>query len=176
MRQLVHNPDLYSGPDFWYCIPGRYMSCYWLSSDIGSSGGVAQIYGALPRLASDSAFLVTEVTFPDVTILSATMELRARYASQPSRAVIFYLVGLYDPDAGAWAWGPVQFSPTTSYQVFTFSVSGVSPGASYWLVVGVYVALAPLGGVEDFRLDSAYLYVETGEYSFSGNVLGLLDR
>lgn len=101
--QLVENPDLYSGPDYWYCSPGAYLSCYWLPSDLRASGGVGQVYGRVPASTSDYAFLVQEVAMPPSAIASINLTLTHRLARRPPLSSTYYVVGLWDPAAGTWA-------------------------------------------------------------------------
>ncbi len=175
--QLVSNPDFYSSPDYWYCSPGQSLSCYWIPSDTGASGGVAVIYGTLSAGESDSAFIYQPVTMPNASIASITMAVRARIASQPILVNwIVYVMGLYDPDTQQYV-AYQTFTPTITYQTFTLSInpSSVTPGKQYLVVVGVAVDMSSivLINTEDFRIDSVTLTVSTETATFSGNVLGL---
>jgi len=176
--QLVKNPDLYSGPDFWYCSPGTYLSCYWLPSDSGASGGVGQIYGRVPASSADYASLIQEVAMPPSAITSLTLSLTHRLARRPPASATYYVVGLWDPEAGTWAWvhyAPI--APSATYSAVSLSIppGSVEAGETYYLAIGIYVSTWLIPGVLDYRVDSAYLYVETAEYTFSGAALAVND-
>ena len=172
--QLVDNPDFYSSPDGWYCSPGAYLSCYWLPSDAGASGGVGQIYGGVPARTTDYAFLVQEVAMPLSAILSINVTLTHRLARRPPLSATYYVVGLWDPQANDWAWLYYEaIAPSAAYSTVTLQVpaDSVSPGRSYYLAIGLYVSTRLLPGTADYRVDGAYLHVLTEDYTFSGSAL-----
>jgi len=170
--QLVKNPQFYSSPDYWYCSPGSYLSCYWLASDTGAVGGVASISGTIPSLSYDSALIYQEVSVPNAPIESAYIYVTIRYAAD-SVYLTYWFAGIYDPATGN-IYGSYSSDTPTSYTTYLVNLTGyVQPGKTYYIIVGVW-GLALLGsGSIDFRIDSVYFTVTTQYYVFSNTVLGV---
>lgn len=181
--QIVKNPDFYSSPDNWFCASSTAnLSCYWLPSDTGASGGVGNIYGYLTppssslRLYQYSAYLYTNVTFPATQISSIYLIVRSGYWSEAG-IITIYAAGLVDPSTGSTVWSQTLNPGQSSYStdILSVSTSSVSPGKTYVLAIGLTTYLLGLlgGGLVDFRVDSAYLYVITTNYAYSGPVIKL---
>ncbi|MGC9069128.1 MAG: hypothetical protein ACP5IZ_09175 [Thermoprotei archaeon] len=168
------NPDFYANPDYWYCSSGKYLSCYYLTSDIGASGGVGQIYGTIPTYTTDQAYFIQSITFPQATIISITMSARLRYVSSPRFSTYYYIFGLYDPVSNSWV-SYTYGTPTRTYTTYTLTInpSSVSAGRTYYVVAGGNITTTRRSGVYDLRYDSVYLTITTAEYVFSGVVLGV---
>ncbi len=179
VSQIVNNPDFFTGPDNWFCASTTSnLSCYWLPSDIGASGGVAEIYGYLSSIGSISiyrAYMFTNVTFPDSTISSISLQVTSGYWSEAG--ITFYVAGLYDPSSSTTVWSqtlsPTAFTYTTQY--LSVPASSVTPGKTYELYIGltVYLFWFSGGGTVDYRIDSVYLYVTTSDYVFSGAAIDI---
>ena len=169
--QLLYNPDFYSSPDGWLCSPGSSLSCSWIPSDTGASGGVGGIGGSPGFLSTDSAFIAQQVVIPSgVTITSAVVEARLRLASGAT-ALSNWIIGLYDPSTGNFYTASGQ--PSQSYTVYTVDFSQVvSPGSSYYVAVGL-IALGLPGVYYELRVDWVTFNITTTEYTYSGPVLGV---
>ena len=181
--QIVRNPDFYSSPDNWFCASSTTnLSCYWLPSDSGASGGVGEIYGYLTppssslRLYQYSAYLYTNVTFPATQISSIYLVVRSGYWSEAG-IITIYVAGLIDPSTGSTVWSQTLNPGQSSYStdILSVSTSSVSPGKTYILAIGLttYLLGSLGGGLVDYRVDSAYLYVTTSEYTYSGPAITL---
>jgi len=172
--QLVKNPQFYSNPDYWYCYPGSYLSCYWLPSDTGSVGGVAEINGTIPALDYDQALIYQPIVVPNSPIVSAYLYVTVRYALA-SRVLTDWFVGLYDPSTGNF-YSYTYYTTPSSYTTYVIDVSNViEPGKTYYVVVGVEGLVLSFSGSGsiDFRVDSVYLNITTLYYTFSNTVLGI---
>lgn len=179
ISQIVNNPDFFTGPDNWLCASTTpNLSCYWIPSDVGASGGVAEIYGYLSNTGSFSiygAYMVTNVTFPDTTISSISLQVTSGYWSEAG--ITFYVAGLYDPSTNNTVWSrtlnPTAYTYTTQY--LSVPTSSITPGKTYELYVGLSVLLLWFsgGGTVDYRIDSVYLYVTTSDYVFSGAAIDI---
>ena len=170
--QLVKNPQFYNNPDYWYCSPGSYLSCYWLASDTGAVGGVASIAGTIPALSYDSALIYQEVSVPNVPIESAYMYVTIRYAAD-SVYLTYWFVGIYDPATSNTYVSYGYYTPTT-YTTYLVNLTGyVQPGKTYYVFVGVEGLTLFNSGSIDFRIDSVYFTVTTQYYVFSNTVLGI---
>lgn len=182
IAQIIHNPDFYSGPDNWFCARKNTsnLTCYWISSDTGASGGVGEIYGYLSSNSfyQDSAYLYTTITFPDTQISSIYLLVRSGYWSEAGFLTI-YAAGLVDPSNGSTVWSQTLNPGQSSYStdVLSISTSSITPGKTYILAIGLTTYLLGGwwndGGYVDYRIDSAYLYILTSNYVYSGAVIGL---
>lgn len=179
--QLLQNPDFYSSPDYWLCIPGNYLSCNWSSSDIDASGRVVQIEGYIPlNGTSDAAFIVQSVTIP-TTAQSIIIEARMKAFSLFVANYTWYL-GLYDPETGIFygAVNSTNLNPT--YTDIAVNLTGsIVPGRTYYALVGINATSynlsswlpISLSAYIQLSIDSVYLYVNTSTYTFSGAVIGI---
>ena len=170
--QLVKNPQFYSNPDYWYCSPGSYLSCYWLASDTGAVGGVVSIYGTIPALSYDSALIYQEVSVPNAPIVSAYIYVTIRYAVN-SVDLTYWFAGIYDPATGN-IYVAYNYTNPSTYTTYPVNLTGyVQPGKTYYVFVGVWGAALFSSGSLDFRIDSVYFTVTTQYYVFSNTVLGI---
>ncbi len=170
--QLVKNPQFYSNPDYWYCSPGNYLSCYWLASDTGAVGGVVSIYGTIPALSYDSALIYQEVSVPNAPIESAYIYVTIRYATD-SVYLTYWFAGIYDPATGN-IYVAYNYTNPSTYTTYLVNLTGyVQPGKTYYVIVGVEGLTLLNSGSIDFRIDSAYFIVTTPYYVFSNTVLGV---
>lgn len=169
-QQLLYNPDFYDSPDGWLCSPGANLSCYWLLSDTGASGGVAAIGGTLPSLSEDVAYILQEVRLPDAGIREAILEARVRLASGVV-GLSYYIIGVYDPGNSIlyYSSGILQGSYTN---VSVNVTSYLEPGGRYYVVVGLY-SVSLRSYTVAMHVDWARLYVSFNESVYGGIVLTL---
>ncbi len=165
--QLIQNPDFYSNPDYWYCVPGNYLSCYWISSDIGASGGVASISGFV--FFGDQAYIIQEIYMPLGSIQNIVMEARIRTAF-PS-PFVYYIFGLYDPDTRTWV-ANASGNPGRAYGNYSLTVdpTNIQPGKRYWVMEGAIISTS---WIVDIRYDRITLTVTTSQYTFSNIILSI---
>lgn len=174
--QLLQNPDFYSDPNYWYCSPGNYLSCYWLGSDTGASGGVVELGGTMPADgSSDIVVLYQPVTIPP-TAEQVVISARLRLATSRLIASYQYYVGLYDPDTGNF-YGTSGYTLPYTYTTVSADLTGlVEPGKTYYALVALSASsisfwLPIVQATIYVNVDSVYLYVSTSSYTFSGVVL-----
>ena len=177
--QVVHNPDFFSNPNYWYKRAGNYLNAYWLQEDTQytSSGGIIDFNGSLPRFTSDTVYIWQNISFPESPITNAVLSVTYRVAK---RSLYFGLlvVELYNVSSRSVVWNGTQLIDglrVTPYQTYSWTInSGISPGADLMLIVGIYVESIPQSTV-DFRIDSVYLNVSTSEYTYSNIALLIND-
>lgn len=175
--QLLKNPDFYSDPNYWYCSPGAYLSCYWLSSDTGASGGVVELGGAMPADgSSDFVALYQPVTIP-ATASQVVISARLRLVAARFISIYRYYVGLYDPDTG-YLYGTSGYTLSYTYTTVSANLTGlVQPGKTYYAVVALNATSlsffwpSTIQATITVNVDSVYLYVTTSSYTFSGAIL-----
>ena len=184
ISQVLSNPDAYTSADYWYCVPGTYLSCYYLSSDVGASGGVLQIYGAAEATSrrlttvSDYAFVVQDfrVAAPSSAIEA---DVRYRLANSTGTLLTLLIIMIYDLNTSSSVYTyqtSISQSSTYSWENISISNAQLDPTHVYVFAVGVqfYAILSTWLNPEaivDFRVDSAYLYVSTTYYTYTGTVL-----
>ncbi len=177
--QILQNPDFYSSPEYWLCIPGNYLSCYWASSDIGASGGIIEIRGTMPTNGtSDAAFIIQEVTIP-ATAQSIVIEARMRLALSLFIDSYTWYLGLYDPVAQV-LYGTAGTSLGLFYSNISVNLTGyIEPGKTYYALVGISATSSnislpipiPISALIQLNIDGVYVYVNTSTYTFSGSIL-----
>ena len=170
---VITNPDFYSSADPWLC--SRYsagnLGCYWLSSDTGASGGVAQIYGVTS--GADYAFVVQGFTVPQ-NVTSATITVIWKLVSTLSLAFTFIEVIVYDATNNQTVyWYNTTISTSNTYTTTTLTMNAALYTTNqYYFYVGIYVyQLLAIQGTVDFRVDYANIELSGLYPSFSGELV-----
>jgi len=171
---MLNNPDFYSGLDYWFCDPGDYLSCYWLSGDAGASGGVGDIYGYV-EVANiytvDDAYLLQFIRMPSSPVVGGVVNIVYKLYDAPYIYSSYFTVGFYDPQDGlVWESVGVVLSVSDAYKSTSISVdvSGLEPGREYIFFIHFVILVTLWSGYADFRVDYVQLTFNTQEYSFSG--------
>ncbi len=160
--EISYNSGFDNDPNGWYFAPGSYLSsATWLAS--ASDGytteyGVIEVYGYVPRLTSDTAFVLQYVTIPDAPLssLTATVKLFATYSGS-GFGLLRFQVGLYDPEASTTVWSSFTTTAPSTWNTYsyTISASSVTPGKTYifYIAVNAYVISFFSGGYAYFYID-----------------------
>lgn len=170
--ELLVNPDFYTSADPWLCggnSPG--VSCYWLSSDTGSSGGVVVMYGTVNGIYNYT-LLAQNFTVP---VATSNFTTNIRYALPSDPGLATYLVyGILWWNGTAWqsiGSGYTRIRQTTTYTTYVAAINTSQPavpGQTYRYYVG-YLTIT-LGGTIDFRVDWAMLNLTTPYRVFAGDL------
>ena len=177
--QVVHNPDFFSNPNYWFKHPGTYLDAHWLPEDTQyqSSGGIIDFTGSLPGFTTDTIYIWQNISFPESSITNAVLSVTYRVA-QNGIYFGYLVVELYNASSGSVAWygtHNINGLGVTPYQTYSWTInSGITPGANFVLIVGIYVE-SILQSTVDFRIDSVYLNVTTSQYIYSNIALLIND-
>ena len=177
--QVVHNPEFFSNPNYWFKHPGTYLDAHWLPEDIQyqSSGGIIDFTGSLPGFTTDTVYIWQNISFPESSITNAVLSVTYRVA-QNSAYFGYLVVELYNASSGSIAWYGTQNINgfrVMPYQTYSWTINNeITPGANLVLIVGIYVE-SIFQSTVDFRIDSVYLKVTTSGYTYSNIALLIND-
>lgn len=166
--QLVYNPDFYDAPDGWYRNETSRLSCYWIPSDAGASGGVyviaANFTGTVTR---EAAYVYQEVEVPASRIINATLYVTLR-GERRGPPFFYYDVKIIDAENHTTVW-EASGRPPKGYTTLTWDVTGhLDPGRRYIIAVGMLVERSKEPAL---YIDNVYLTVETETAAISQPIL-----
>ncbi|MEB2836859.1 MAG: hypothetical protein GSR80_000987 [Desulfurococcales archaeon] len=174
--QVLANPDFYTTPDDWYCIPGINLTCYYLSSDAGANGGVVEIVSNGAVTTNDAAFLLQEFQVPTISnITEIDVKYNISYLGLGFRLEVVAII--YDATTNNTYLYEI-FNTSSIYTSFSYNWKNISVNLplnathTYIFAIGVLLnqtnSLLHIALLTDVRIDTVYLYVNTETYAFAG--------
>ncbi len=200
-EEITRNGGFDSGPNEWLYGTVIYngsaiTGAYWNQTYSFASGasGIVLLYmrlysssGTIFNYVNGSIYLVQNITIPNTTISSVTLNVTYYFEYQRNRAILssYYIFAELLYPNGSVAWNDEQLlnaglAGSWNNATFTIPSTDVTPGETYTLLVGARVdgytinLLWWVGNLTVYQLfDSVRLYVRSLYPSFSGSILDL---